>query len=71
MLSNIIIRSTAAFGGTPFRLNKCTALGSAGKGANAWMNNYSPNNVKKIVIGSGITSIGRACGETGYLRNAG
>lgn len=34
MLSNII-RSTAAFGGTPFRLNKCTALGSAGTGAAA------------------------------------
>ena len=33
MLSNFIIRSTAAFGGTPFRLNKCTALGSAGAGA--------------------------------------
>lgn len=33
MLSNIIIRSTAAFGGTPFRLNKCTALGSTGAGA--------------------------------------
>ena len=35
MLSDFIIRSTAAFGGTPFRLNKCTALGSAGKGAAA------------------------------------
>ena len=35
MLFNIIIRSTAAFGGTPFRLNKCTALGSAGSGAAA------------------------------------
>lgn len=35
MLSNIIFRSTAAFGGTPFRLNKCTALGSAGSGAAA------------------------------------
>lgn len=35
MLSNIIIRSAAAFGGTPFRLNKCTALGSAGTGASA------------------------------------
>ena len=35
MLSNIIIRSTAAFGGTPFRLKKCTALGSAGTGAAA------------------------------------
>lgn len=33
MLSNIIIRSAAAFGGTPFRLNKCTALSSAGTGA--------------------------------------
>lgn len=35
MVSNIIIRSTAAFGGTPFRLKKCTALGSAGSGAAA------------------------------------
>lgn len=33
MMSDFIIRSTAAFGGTPFRLNKCTALGSAGSGA--------------------------------------
>ena len=33
MLSNIILRSTAAFGGAPFRFNKCTALGSAGAGA--------------------------------------
>ena len=33
MLSNIIIRSTAAFGGAPFRLNKCTALGSTAGGA--------------------------------------
>ena len=33
MLSNIILRSTAAFGGTPFRLNKCTALTSASGGA--------------------------------------
>nr|DAL77324.1 MAG TPA: minor capsid protein [Microviridae sp.] len=35
MLSDIIIRSTAAFGGTPFRFNKCTALGSAAGGAAA------------------------------------
>lgn len=35
MLSNFIIRSTAAFGGTPFPLKKCTALGSAGSGAAA------------------------------------
>ena len=35
MLSDFIIGSAAAFGGTPFRLTKCTALGSAGKGAAA------------------------------------
>lgn len=35
MLSSFIIRSTAAFGGTPFRLRKCTALGSAGTGSAA------------------------------------
>lgn len=35
MLSNIISWSTAAFGGAPFLFNKCTALGSAGKGAAA------------------------------------
>lgn len=33
MLSTIISRSTAAFGGAPFRLNKCTALTSAATGA--------------------------------------
>lgn len=33
MLSNIISRSTAAFGGAPFRLKKCTALSSTGSGA--------------------------------------
>lgn len=35
MMSDFIIRSAAAFGGTPFRFNKCTALGSAGTGATA------------------------------------
>jgi len=35
MVSNFITWSTAAFGGTPFRFNKCTALGSAGTGAAA------------------------------------
>ena len=35
MLSSIIIRSAAAFGGAPFRLVKSTALGSAGAGAGA------------------------------------
>ena len=35
MLSDIISRSTAAFGGAPFRLCKCTALDSAGAGAGA------------------------------------
>ena len=33
MFSNMIIRSAAAFGGAPFSLSKCTALGSAGAGA--------------------------------------
>ena len=33
MLSSFIIRSAAAFGGTPFRLVKSTALGSAAGGA--------------------------------------
>lgn len=33
MLSNIISRSTAAFGGAPFRLKKCTALTSVAGGA--------------------------------------
>ena len=33
MLSNIILRSAAAFGGAPFRLKKCTALTSAAGGA--------------------------------------
>ena len=33
MLINYVIRSTAAFGGAPFRLNKCTALTSAAGGA--------------------------------------
>ena len=35
MFYNLINRSTAAFGGTPFRSNLCTALGSAGAGAGA------------------------------------
>ena len=33
MLSDFIIRSTAAFGGAPFRLKKCTALTSGASGA--------------------------------------
>ena len=33
MLSNFIIRSTAALGGAPFRLTKSTALDSTGQGA--------------------------------------
>ena len=35
MLSNIILRSIAVFGGAPFRFSKRTALGSAGAGAGA------------------------------------
>lgn len=33
MLINYVIRSAAAFGGAPFRLNKCTALSSTAGGA--------------------------------------
>ena len=33
MLSNIILRSAAAFGGAPFRLKKFTALTSGAGGA--------------------------------------
>ena len=33
MLSDFIIRSTAAFGGAPFRSNKCTALTSVAGGS--------------------------------------
>ena len=33
MFSDFIIRSTAAFGGAPFRLKKCTALTSGAGGA--------------------------------------
>ena len=35
MFYNLFNRSTAASGGTPFRSNLCTALGSAGSGAGA------------------------------------
>ena len=35
MLSDFIIRSTAALGGAPFRSNKCTSLSSAAGGAAA------------------------------------
>lgn len=38
MFYNLINRSTAAFGGTPFRSNLCTALGSSGAGAGAGAN---------------------------------
>ena len=33
MFSDIILRSTAAFGGAPFRFKKCTSLTSAAGGA--------------------------------------
>ena len=35
MLSDIILRSTAAFGGAPFRFNKCASLSSAAGGSAA------------------------------------
>ena len=40
MFYNLINRSTAAFGGAPFRSNLCTALGSAGADAGAGAADY-------------------------------
>lgn len=59
MLSNLIIRSTAAFGGTPFRLNKCTALGSAGSGAAA---GAAAGGVPGAVVGGALGLAGSLLG---------
>ena len=58
MLSNIFSRSTAALGGAPFRLNKCTALGSASGGAAA---GAAAGGVPGALIGGalGVASPGR------------
>lgn len=59
MLSIIISRSTAAFGGAPFRLNKCTALGSAGKGAAA---GAAAGGVPGALVGSALGLAGSLIG---------
>ena len=59
MLSNFIIRSTAAFGGTPFRFSKCTALGSAGAGAGA---GASPRGVPGALVGGALGLAGSLLG---------
>ena len=56
MLSNIISRSTAAFGGAPFRLRKCTALSSAGAGAGA--------GARRIVTGTLYADLSTATAAT-------
>ena len=47
MLSNIILRSTAAFGGAPFLLKKCTAV-------NQWSGTVNDD---KLLIGSVNTCV--------------
>ena len=59
MLSDFVIRSTAAFGGTPFLLNKCTALGSAGTGAAA---GAAAGGVPGAVIGGALGFAGNLLG---------
>lgn len=59
MLSNMIIRSTAAFGGTPFRLIKCTALGSAGTGAAA---GGLAGGVPGALVGGALGAVGSLIG---------
>lgn len=66
MLSNFIIRSTAAFGGTPFRLNKCTALGSAGTGAAA---GASAGGVPGALVGGALGIAGSLIGGLFGKRN--
>ena len=52
MLSNIILRSTAAFGGAPFPLKKCTSLSSAAGGAAA---GSAIGGVPGALVGGGIS----------------
>lgn len=59
MLSDFIIRSTAAFGGAPFRLNKCTALGGAGTGAAA---GGLAGGVPGALVGGALGAVGSLIG---------
>ena len=59
MLSSIILRSTAALGGAPFRLKKCTALssaaGSAASGAAAGYRDWETDRKSTRLNSSHIT----------------
>ena len=59
MLSNIIIRSAAAFGGAPFRLSKFTALGSAGTGASV---GGLAGGVPGALVGGALGAVGSLIG---------
>lgn len=59
MLSNIISWSTAAVGGTPFRLNKCTALGGAAAGA---ATGGAAGGIPGALIGGGLGLVGSLLG---------
>ena len=63
MLSNFFIRSAAAFGGTPFRLNKCTALSStAGGAAGGAAIGGVPAEYNTTNVGNGVTNTGSGGG---------
>ena len=53
MISNVIFRSVAVFGGAPFSLNKCTALTAAGAAGGAAL-----GGLPGAVIGSGVLGFG-------------
>jgi hypothetical protein len=59
MLSSFIFRSTAAFGGAPFCLKKCTALGSAAAGSGA---GAAVGGVPGAVIGGALGVAGSLLG---------
>lgn len=59
MISDIILRSTAAFGGAPFRLNKCTSLSSAAGGAAA---GASVGGVPGALVGGALNVAGSLLG---------
>lgn len=59
MLSNMINWSTAAFGGAPFRLSKCTALGGAATGA---ATGGAAGGIPGALIGGGLGLVGSLLG---------
>lgn len=59
MLSNMINWSTAAFGGAPFRLSKCTALGGVATGA---ATGGAAGGIPGALIGGGLGLVGSLLG---------